>query len=301
MKKILRNLYKNTYDFSINRNLGRYAIVRYAHKLLQSKLKSDFVEFDGNKMFLDPNDSLQMSCFGSFEPFETEVVKKLIKIGNNVLDIGANIGYFSLLFAKLVGNNGRVYAFEPEPENFRILKKNLEINHYNNTMAIQKAISDKNHTVKLFLNEINTGNHSIYKSSETSAFIDIESIKLDDFSDIQNKRIDFIKIDIEGAEIDAFKGMKNVLQKNSQVTILSEFNLYLLNKFNKKPREYVKILNDLGFEIFLLDSKKKKIVPFVLDEFLHTIPTTKSCFNLLSIKENETTKFMKMLNKYFKK
>jgi len=300
MNNIIRTLYKKTFDFAVNYNLGRYAMVRGTHRLLKSKLKSDFVEIDGNKMFLDPNDSLRVSYFGSFEPFETEIVKKLIKIGNNVLDIGANIGYFSLIFAKLVGNNGRVYAFEPEPENFRILKKNLEINHYNNTMAIQKAISDKNHTIKLFLGE-NTSTHSIYQSSETSAFIDIESIKLDDFSDIQNKRIDFIKIDIEGAEIDAFKGMKNVLQKNSQVTILSELNLYLLNKFNKKPREYVEILNDLDFEIFLLDSKKKKIVPFVLDEFLPTIQSGEHYVNLLSIKENETTKFMKMLNKYFKK
>ena len=72
----------------------------------------------------------------------TDVVTKEIQPGDTVLDLGANIGYFTLLFAKLVGNNGIVFAFEPEPQNIALLTKNIKINNYKNVTLVPKAVSN---------------------------------------------------------------------------------------------------------------------------------------------------------------
>jgi len=88
---------------------------------------NDHVMVNGFKMYVDPTDALELKSKKIFEKFETELVKQEIHDGDTVLDIGANIGYFSLIFSKIVGNNGRVYAFEPDPNNFKILKKILKL------------------------------------------------------------------------------------------------------------------------------------------------------------------------------
>ena len=106
-------------------------------------------------MFLDSNDSLRLSINGTYSEYETDVMKKIVKKGDVDLDLGANIGYYTLIFAKIVGKNGKVFAFEPDLTNFTLLKKNVEINGYKNVVLINKAVSDKTGKLKLFLNERN--------------------------------------------------------------------------------------------------------------------------------------------------
>jgi len=126
MKKILRRLYKKSEDFLSQRGLNRYFIVRASSDILRSHLKSNFVEVNGHKIFLDSLDSLRLSINGIYEEFETQMLKKIINKEETVVDIGANIGYYTLIFAKLVGDKGKVFAFEPEPNNFELLKKKCE-------------------------------------------------------------------------------------------------------------------------------------------------------------------------------
>jgi tRNA G37 N-methylase Trm5 len=120
----------------------------------------------GHKMYLDSKESLDLSIYGVYEEYETDLIKKEIDRGDVVLDLGANIGYYTLLFAKKVGDEGRVYAFEPDPTNFSLLKKNVEINGYRNVVLIQKAVSNKNGKLKLYLNEDNKGDHRFYNSHD---------------------------------------------------------------------------------------------------------------------------------------
>ena len=81
-------------------------------------------------MYLDSKDSNKLSFNEVYEYLVTELVQKEVKMGNVVLDIGAHIGYYALMFAKLVGPHGKVFAFEPEPGNFAILEKNVRVNDY---------------------------------------------------------------------------------------------------------------------------------------------------------------------------
>jgi len=116
----------------------------------------------GHEMFLDPTDSIVSPTLlrdGYFEPYETTLIESEIRPGDVVLDIGANIGYYTLIFARLVGERGRVYAFEPDPTNFRLLKKNVRANGYQNVIFVKKAVADSSGSMPLYLCPDNKGDH----------------------------------------------------------------------------------------------------------------------------------------------
>jgi FkbM family methyltransferase len=201
-----------------------------------------------HQMFLDEKDSLGLVA-GTYESHEMEVVKREVQKGDVVLDIGANIGFYTLMFAKLVGSEGQVFAFEPEPENFRLLKKNVEINGYQNVILVPKAISNKNGTIQLYLCESNQGMHRIYDSVCCQSAIDIESIRADDYFSSPHK-MDFIKMDIEGAEYAAIQGMQNLLTQNPQIKIMTEFSPLALFEYGVDSKDYINTLLKYGFTLF---------------------------------------------------
>jgi len=211
-------------------------------------------------MFIDSKDTLKLFRNGIYEKFETEFFKKEIKHGDIILDIGANIGYYTLIFAKHVGKNGKVFAFEPDPTNFSLLKKNVEINGYKNVVLINKAVSDKTGKLRLFLSKDNMGDHRIYDSNEGRKFVEIKSVILDDYFKNKNKKIDFIKMDIQGSEYGAFKGMSGLLNLNENVRIISEFWPFGLKKSGVQPFEYLKLITKHGFIINEISDKKNKII-----------------------------------------
>src|SRR3990172_1939329 len=122
-----QQIFRSLYHFSMKnfggKGLRKYPFVRIMKNYMISQAKSDFAIVQGHKMYLGPKDSLNLSINGVYEDVETEFVKKIIHEGDIVLDIGANIGYYSLIFAKLVGKLGKVFSFEPEPYNFSLLNK----------------------------------------------------------------------------------------------------------------------------------------------------------------------------------
>ena len=236
-------------------------VARVVDNFIVSLLKSDFAEVQGHKMFLDSKDDLRLSIHGVVEPFETELVKKGIKEGDVVLDIGANIGYYTLIFAKLVGEEGKVFAFEPEPENFALLKKNVEINGYKNVILVQKAVSNKTGRTKLYLCEESAGDHRIYDWLDGRQSIEIEVIRLDDYFKDYDGKIDFIKIDIQGAESEAIQGMSNLLDKNKTVKIITEFAPLWLKRSGIEPEEFLKLLQKHDFKLYRVD--KQKIKPLI--------------------------------------
>jgi len=288
MRKILLLIYRKGVKILSGHGIVRFYPVRVVNNFIISHLKSNFTEVQGHKMFLDCKDSLLLSVCGVYEPLETELVKEEVKKGDVVLDIGANIGYYTLIFAKLVGEEGKVYAFEPEPDNFALLKYNVEINGYQNVILVQKAVSNKSGEIRLYLCEDNKGDHRIYDSHDGRKFVEIEVIQLDDYFKNYNGRVDFIKIDIQGAEGGVIQGATLLLQKNPRnLKIATEFWPTGLKRFGTEPEEYLKLLLKHGFKLYHINERENKIKPTNITELLETYtPEKEGDTNLLCIREN---------------
>ncbi len=158
---------------------------------------------------------------GKYEKETTALVKRIIKPEMIILDIGAHIGYYAKLFSKLAGKKGSICAFEPEEENFQLLKKNT--GNLENVRIFKKAVSDKDGFIDFYRAKNNTGHHSILSSEICQEKITVPALKLDSFIKNENiKNVDLIKIDIEGGEPCAFRGAQNLLSQ-PHLTIIMEF------------------------------------------------------------------------------
>lgn len=139
-----------------------------------------------------------------------------------VVDAGARIGAFAAKISRAIGEEGRLIAIEPEPRNFSCLVKNIKANNLNNVLAIQKALWSRTQPLDIYLSG-NAAAHSAYYDafySSTDNSIRVDADTLDSILDDMNiSSVDFVKMDIEGSEIEALKGMQKILTSNVQLAI----------------------------------------------------------------------------------
>mgnify|MGYP003393695264 CR=1 FL=1 len=179
------------------------------------------------------------------EKESTELFKKIIKPGMTVIDIGAHIGYFTRLFSKLVGEKGKVFAFEADPINFNFLKMNTA--YLNNTVIINKAVSEQNGEISFYHIPDSTGCHSVIKPIRPAEKITIPAITIDSIITEYNvAKVDVIKMDIEGGELLALAGMQNLLNKSSEMTIVTEYNSLALDKLEAYGFKLSEIPNSIN-------------------------------------------------------
>lgn len=183
---------------------------------------------------------------GIYEKEKQKAISKLVKPGMICYDIGAHVGFYSLLFSKLIGNNGYIYAFEPLLRNVELLKKHLKINTIKNVKIITALVSEK-----LGYTKFDNSNDS-FTGKISNKGIKIKTISIDE--EINNKNIsppNIVKIDVEGHELFVLNGMKKTL-------ILYKPILFIALD-NKKTKKNVFIfLNDLGYKIYDLSFKEIK-------------------------------------------
>jgi len=128
------------------------------------------------------------------------------------VDVGANIGYYTVLLADKVGKNGKVYAFEPDIINFEILEKNIKANNLENVVAINVAVGSKNETKILYKSEENLGDHKLYNDQFLMSNVQkTKIIKLDEY--LINQKVDLLKIDTQGWEPAVIEGTKKTIEK----------------------------------------------------------------------------------------
>lgn len=264
-------LYKIGVKSLTGSHISKYSFVRHFVDVINKSLKPDFVEIEGNKIFLDEKDSLFLSVRGFHEKTATDLVKNEIKEGDTVLDIGANIGYYTLLFAKLVGPTGKVFAFEPEPKNFKLLKKNVEENNYKNTQFFQNAVSDKDEKLKFYISDESSAANQLFQPKKFNEIIEVDSIKLDNFFS-KDTKIDFVKIDIQGAEGTAIKGMISLLKNNPEIKIMQEWWPEAIKKYGMESDEHLKILESLGYKFYEIDGQNDKINEICIKELINKYP-----------------------------
>ena len=260
--KILFNLYQIGKNLLSGRGLTKYSFIRKVKDYSLSNLQTDYAEVFGNKLFLNKKGlALSISHYGTYEELEAKIMEEKIEMGNIVVDVGANIGLHTLNMARIVGNTGQVFAFEPDPSNFEILKKNVKINNYKNIILEQKAVGDKHGRATLYQSD-HPGKHRIFPQTEQAkSQVQVELTNLDNYfdSDMIDK-INFIKIDVEGLEFSVLKGMKNILKNSKKIKILFEFMPENTMEVGFTPIELLNYLTSNNFKLYCMDDKTKKLL-----------------------------------------
>ena len=272
-KNININLFNNIYILFLKIHLSFFCFFFFR--------KSNIINLNINKgrikpkIYLDPkNGFLDKYIYTKrkWDDLNTQIIISKLKTNDCFIDIGSNIGYFSLLASILVKMNGRVIAFEPIKKLYKQIKFSKKINSYNNIKIYNFGLSDKNIKEKIYIQEKNIASSSIYKKNilnfsffrgfifkklfETKNLIKFENIVLKKLDNLIKCKVDFIKIDVEGEEYPALLGMKQILKKYKPKLIIEINNFVLKKNYSVKIYEF---LYKLKYDIYFNYNLKKKI------------------------------------------
>lgn len=193
----------------------------------------------GLKMQLSATDFVDLSIyFDSYEYMVRKVLTKRLRHSTGFLDIGANIGYYSLIASRLMPS-GAVYAVEANPNTLQVLRRNLSLNHCANVEVFPFAVSDYDGVTDMFVPLNDTHGGAALKNHDWEKYdkLHISVHRLDDKL-LHVPKIDLVKIDIEGAEMHALRGGRELLKKHKPV-VVSEMVPMFLEKFGEKPRAII--------------------------------------------------------------
>src|SRR5919112_4374152 len=177
------------------------------------------------------------------------------KEGDIVIDIGAHIGLYTIISSKRVGAQGKVVAIEADPENFEMLNSNIKLNQLTNVIPLNYAVFSKETKIKLYLPEVESG-FTKYKTimpnwiNTQEKFVEVNANTLDyllQLNQIREEEVNWIKIDVEGAEFEVLKGATNVLYKSKDIALLIEIH---------GSDNYIPILNFLSLYNFKIEFEK---------------------------------------------
>lgn len=188
---------------------------------------------------------------------EISILKSHIKSGDQILDIGANIGFYTRILSDLVGEKGHVYSFEPDQLNFKRLQQNCA--HLSNVNLNNKAVNEESGVIKIYKSALLNVDHRTYPSDHYESVEEISCVSMDEFFP-DKQRIDFIKIDIQGFETSAFRGMKRILAQNPQVKIISEFWPHGLQKAGENAENFLRIFWDAGMNVFFVNETDFELI-----------------------------------------
>ena len=247
------------------------------------------VEIDGFVFHLNPRDQFittTMVTTGTWEPTETSVLRAQLRPGDTYVDVGAYIGYYTVIASKLVGQSGRVIAFEPDPRNFALLKRNVETNGCTNVILEQLALSDRPGSIKLFLHDVSKGSHSIVEFAGAAGTVEVEAVPLDDYLAEWERQIDVVKIDTEGAEAIILDGMRGTFKRYRNARLLMEFYPYKLRRSGREAESLLEELRSLGFRFYNVDEKELEVVPVTAAQLLDQYPPDKPVWTNLFLERS---------------
>lgn len=179
---------------------------------------------------------------------EAILLRKLVRPGMQVIDVGANIGLYSLLLSRLVESTGSVLAFEPEPNLFAILRENCVRNNATNIDLFQCALGRVSGLASFHRSAFNSGDNRLERASTAHEAVEV---KVERFDDLQaDCKPDFVKIDVQGHELAALSGMERSLSSNPKVQVLFEFSPAALAKAGTDPGLLLEFFRERGFGLF---------------------------------------------------
>ncbi|NQU75285.1 MAG: FkbM family methyltransferase [Planctomycetes bacterium] len=251
---------------------GRWRLLRWlsGHQALLGKCRGRVVRSsEGFDLFVDPSDGIQRSIFryACYDPAAGSIFHAICRPGDCVVDVGANIGYFTLLAARLVGPTGRVHAFEASPSIAQRLRRNVAINDAPQVTLHEMAISDR-HASATFHTARRDGGYSSLRdlgsrSVETTV---VPCAPLDSFIEVL-PTVRLIKLDVEGAELLALKGMTKLIMRDCPYFIMELTDRYL-RQLGGNSAELCRFMTALGYSLYRMGDE-------AITEI--TVPPTDQC------------------------
>jgi FkbM family methyltransferase len=205
----------------------------------------------GIQLLCDPEDKriapVEIMNFGNYETPDYTMVRRLVPEGGTVLDVGANVGYYTLSLCRQV-RDVRIHSFEPIPKTFALLQEHVKINRASNATIHNFGFSDREETKTFYYYPEGSGNASSANLSQSASVrtITCQVKRLDDFVQSSGLHVDFIKCDVEGAEIFVFRGAVATLKKD-RPAVFTEMLRKWAAKFNYHPNEIIALMHDLGY------------------------------------------------------
>ena len=248
----------------------------------------------GLKFIINPKDN-NVGKYIFLSNYEKETVlfaSKYLMSGDQVLDIGANIGYFSLLFSDYVGENGEVHSFEPSRREFLHLCENVKINHVKNIFLNQVALSNQNGYVKMnildeaYLGAFNSINEITHQkvNLEKIHTETIRTMKIDDYLLLfSNLKPCLVKIDVEGFEKQVLQGMHSILSSPNAPCIIIEICEGTHQDKQIGTEALMYYIKEFGYKLYSPD-KNGNLKPFQLGSSLNCIAIIPSHFTRLNIR-----------------
>lgn len=206
----------------------------------------------GVRLCLNPRDTVGLSHYllGRYERDEVALARKLIRQGDVVFDIGANIGYWSILLAKMVGESGRVVAFEPDPSNFVILKRNLEMNGLTQVIPLESGLGDVEGVALLYRSKFNAGDSSFSPVPDAMDVTRAHRRRLDSVCRELDLYPSFIKVDVQGHELEVLRGYAGAPREaQSRLKGIVEFDSMSLARNGIRPEQFWGVLRAEGFRV----------------------------------------------------
>jgi FkbM family methyltransferase len=220
---------------------------------------------------------------GTVEPYTVELFRQAIRPGMVVLDLGAFVGYFSLLAARAIRPGGRGYAFECDRRNSRFLAHNLLLNDCRNVELVEKAVADRVGVLPFYVRRRAASRSSLWHWTGKGHTVEVECTTIDAVTG--GRPIDVAKIDIEGGELRALKGMEETVGASPKLTMFVECNPDALASAGGSAEKLVADLERLGFRVQAIDESRRMLGP--VEEGLARLrppDSKKSSFNLLCTK-----------------
>lgn len=225
------------------------------------------VEIDGLTLYgyLRHRSFLEGISTGRYEAYTRALYEKALQPDIIVVDGGAHIGLYSLLAARQVGTNGKVFAFEPDSYNFRALVFNIKKNNHSNVIPIQKALFNSSGDRFFYESRGTISGALAYREGceQTHQGVYVQVTTLDDeLRDLATDSI-LIKLDIEGSEPLALQGMSNILREIRSVVLIAELNPHALHHAGLSPKDLIVGLERCGFQVYAVDEVGNKLSPVV--------------------------------------
>jgi FkbM family methyltransferase len=200
---------------------------------------------------------------GIWEPYETSLVLDILRPGGVFVDVGANIGYFSIIAASAVGSEGQVLAFEPEQENCRLLRESAVLNGFEGLIQLEQAgLANSDTRGRLYLSEDNLGDHQIYSDEDQErGSVPIQLLNGSEYLSSRLSRLDLLKVDTQGSEFDVMAGLMPFLAELADpVRIIIELTPLSLRKAGASGRHLIALLARLGQPMWIIDHIEHRLV-----------------------------------------